>query len=59
VPLLTSKDISLILRGRLYSSCVQSSMLHGSESWPRRMENEVAQLQQLPDMNSLLCADML
>jgi len=22
------------LRGRLYSSCVQSSMLHGSETWP-------------------------
>jgi len=24
------KDVSLIMRGRLYSSCVQSSMLHGS-----------------------------
>jgi len=24
VPLLTNKDISLIVRGRLYSSCVQS-----------------------------------
>jgi len=32
VPLLTNKDISLIIRGRLYSSCVQSSMLHGSET---------------------------
>ena len=27
VPLLTSRDISLIRRGRLYSSCVRSSML--------------------------------
>ena len=27
VPLLTNRDISLIRRGRLYSSCVQSSML--------------------------------
>jgi len=26
VPLLTNKDISLIMRGRLYSSCVRSSM---------------------------------
>ena len=26
----------------LYSSCVQSSMLHGSETWPVRKENEVA-----------------
>jgi len=32
VPLLTNKDISLIVRGRLYSSCVRSSMLHGSET---------------------------
>jgi len=26
VPLLTNKDVSLIVRGRLYSSCVRSSM---------------------------------
>jgi len=32
VPLLTNKDLSLIMRGRLYSSCVRSSMLHGSET---------------------------
>ena len=25
---LTNKDVSLIMRGRLYSSCVRSSMLH-------------------------------
>ena len=31
VPLLTNRDISLIRRGRLYSSCVRSSILHGSE----------------------------
>jgi len=42
VPLLTNKDISLTVRGRLYSSCVRSSMLHGSETWPVRKENEVA-----------------
>jgi len=34
VPLFTNKDISLIVRGRLYSSCMQSSVLHGSETWP-------------------------
>jgi len=38
--LLTSMDMSLIVR--LYSSCVQSSVLHGSETWPVRKENEVA-----------------
>jgi len=42
VPLLTNWDISLIRRGRLYSSCVQSSMLHGSKTWSVRKENEVA-----------------
>jgi len=42
VPLLTNKDMSLITRGRLYSSCVHTSMLHGSETWPVRKENVVA-----------------
>jgi len=42
VPLLTNKDISPIVRGRLYSSCERRSMLHESETWPVRMENEVA-----------------
>jgi len=42
VPLLTNKDVSLIMRGRLYSTCVRSSMLHGSETWPVRKENVVA-----------------
>jgi len=44
VPLLTNKDMSLIVRGRLYSSCVRSSMLHGSETWPIWKENKVALL---------------
>ena len=42
VPLLSNKDVSLIMRERLYSSCVRSSMLHGSETWPVRKENVVA-----------------
>ena len=42
VPLLTNKDVSLIMRGRLYSSCVRSNMLHGSEIWPIRKENVTA-----------------
>jgi len=42
VPLLTNQDISLTVRGRLYSSCVRSSMLHGSETLPIRKENKVA-----------------
>jgi len=42
VSLLNNRDISLMRRGRLYSICVRSSMLHGSETWPVRKENEVA-----------------
>jgi len=42
VLLLTNKDVSLIMRGRLYSSCVQSNMLHGSKTWPVKKENVVA-----------------
>jgi len=34
VSLLTNRDIWLIVRGRSYSSCVRSSMLHGSKTWP-------------------------
>ena len=39
VLLLTNRDISLIRRGRMHSSCLRSSMLHGSETWPVRKEN--------------------
>jgi len=42
VPLITNRDTSLIRRDRLYSSCVPSSMQHGSETWPVMKENEVA-----------------
>jgi len=42
VPLLINMDISLIMRGTLHNSCVQSSMLHESETWPIRKEKEVA-----------------
>jgi len=42
LPLLTNRDISLIRRGRLYSSCVQSSMLHGSETWPVRKDKKAS-----------------
>jgi len=34
--------MSLVRRGRLYSSCVQSSVLDRSETSPVRKENEVA-----------------
>jgi len=51
VPLFTSKVISLTVRGRLYSSCVQSSMLHGSDTWPVKNENEVAMTNRQTEMH--------
>jgi len=32
VPLLMNMDVSLIMRRRLYNSCVRSNMLQGSET---------------------------
>jgi len=42
LPVALVPSVPLIRRGRLYNSCVQSSMLHGSETWPARKENEMA-----------------
>jgi len=33
LPVLTSRSIPLITRGRVYSSCVRSVLLYGSECW--------------------------
>ena len=33
LPILTSKHVSLKTRGKLYSTVVQSAMLHGCETW--------------------------
>jgi len=55
VPLLTNKDLSLTVRRRLYSRCVRSSMLHGSETWPVRKENEVALRQAQMRMIRWMC----
>ena len=55
VPLLASKDISLIRRGKLYSRCVQSSMLHGSDTWPVSKENEMALQRAEMRMVSWMC----
>ena len=42
VPLLASRDVSLIVRGGLCSSCVGGGMLHGSGTWPVGREGVVA-----------------
>jgi len=59
VLLLANKDISLKVRGRLYCSCVRSSMLHGSETWPVRKENEVALQRAVVRMVRRMCGVIL
>ena len=38
LPLLTTKAISLKVKGELYASCVHGVMLYGSETWPVKVE---------------------
>jgi len=48
-------DISLIMKRRLYNSCQQSSMLHGSETWPIKKENKAALQQAKMRMVRRMC----
>ena len=41
VPLLAGRGFPLEAKGRLYSACVQSVMLYGSETWPVKEENVI------------------
>ena len=38
LPLLTTKAISLKVKGELYAACVHGVMLYGSETWPIKVE---------------------
>ena len=38
-PILTSKGISLKVKGKVYSACVQCVMTYGSETWPMKVED--------------------
>jgi len=53
-PLLTNKDVSLIMRGRLYSSCVRSSMLHGSETWGPIFKTSQEDLRKMTELRKIL-----
>ena len=39
LPVLSSRHLSFKARGHVYSSCVLSTMLHASETWPLRKPN--------------------
>ena len=41
LPILTGKGFSLKLKGKVYATCVRSCLLHGSETWPMKVEHEL------------------
>jgi hypothetical protein len=38
-PILMARGASLALKGRIYSACVRSAMIYGSETWPVKVED--------------------
>ena len=34
LPLLANRHLSLLARGRVYSTCIRRAMLHAAETWP-------------------------
>jgi len=51
--LLTSDYIVLVkLKGKVYTSCVRSCLIFGSETWPMKVEHEATL-----DRNEMSCSD--
>jgi len=41
LPILNGKGFLLKLKGKVYATCVRSCLLHGSETWPMNVEDEL------------------
>ena len=41
LPILTGKGFSLKMKGKVYATCVRSCLMHGSETWPMKVEHEL------------------
>jgi len=39
--MLAGEGFSLNLKGRVYATCVRSCLMHGSETWPTKVEHEL------------------
>ena len=39
-PILTARGASLTLKGKIYSTCIRSSMIYGRETWPMKVEDK-------------------
>ena len=38
--MLTARGASLKFKGKIYSACVGSAMIYGSETWPMKVEDK-------------------
>ena len=38
--LASTRGASLTLKGKIYSACITSSMIYGSETWPKKVEDK-------------------
>jgi len=41
LPILTGKGFLLKLKGKVYATCVRSCLMHGSDTWPMKVEHEL------------------
>jgi len=41
LPILIGKGFLLKLKDKVYATCVRSCLMHGSETWPRKVEHEL------------------
>jgi len=55
VGFLTTNDVPLKMRGKVYELCVRSCMLYGSETWVMKKENETKILRNENQMMRWLC----
>jgi len=53
--ILTGKGFSLKLKGKVYATCVRSSLMHGSETWPMKVEHELKLNRTEMSMIRLMC----
>jgi len=59
LPILTGKGFSLKLKGKVYATCVRSCLIHGSETWPMKVEHELKMNRTEMSMIRCMCRDKL
>src|SRR5206468_4493358 len=52
--ILTTKGVSLHMKGKIYKACVQRVMVYGSETWPVKVE-DIQRLERTERMMRWMC----